>query len=250
MKKFLVPFFKMKRAALYQSPFKTVQQAVQELQDQRKAKKPKRTTSDGEQWRLLDLSSQTLKFPATAKLDAYLELDLKKSDSISDIFIKMIDPTLIQQILARIQPFLKWPKGWQMKVSIGKIYAYLAIYIRIQGLQEVPKENQKNTNAQREAFKKAKLYFETKFPEIPKVSLDLIEKLHTHFLITTEEEKTLCNNLLKLVVQLGEYVAGDEKLFHFTGNSGFIRLCPNKPDRIGLWNYMLTAEVILNNFTY
>ena len=40
---------------------------------------------------------------------------------------------------------------------------------------------------------------------------------------------------------LGEAVAGDEKLLHFSGNSGHILLVNTKPARIKLWFYQLVA---------
>eukprot|EP01031_Cornospumella_fuschlensis_P022521 gene22521-27490_t len=38
-------------------------------------------------------------------------------------------------------------------------------------------------------------------------------------------------------------VAGDEKLFHFTGDSAFIRSVPSKPDAIGLWYFELACKI-------
>ena len=38
---------------------------------------------------------------------------------------------------------------------------------------------------------------------------------------------------------LGDYAAGDEKLWHFTGDSGNVRLVLSKPDRIRFWFYQL-----------
>ena len=46
-----------------------------------------------------------------------------------------------------------------------------------------------------------------------------------------------------MVLKLGERVAGDEKLFHFTGNSIDIRLVPSKPGHIGLWFYELCCPL-------
>lgn len=65
----------------------------------------------------------------------------------------------------------------------------------------------------------------------------------SNFFISREEETLLSDNFQSIVQHVGEYVCGDEKLFRFTGNSGYIRMCPNKPDRIGLWTYELTAQV-------
>ena len=41
---------------------------------------------------------------------------------------------------------------------------------------------------------------------------------------------------------LGQYVAGDEKLFYFTGDSIIIRQVISKPDKIGLWFYELCCK--------
>ena len=38
-------------------------------------------------------------------------------------------------------------------------------------------------------------------------------------------------------------MSGDEKLFHFTGNSCHIMLVPLKPSRIGLWMYELVTQL-------
>eukprot|EP01031_Cornospumella_fuschlensis_P035455 gene35455-42975_t len=41
----------------------------------------------------------------------------------------------------------------------------------------------------------------------------------------------------------GRYIAGDEKLFHFTGDSAFIRSVPSKPDAIGLSCFELACKI-------
>jgi hypothetical protein len=56
-------------------------------------------------------------------------------------------------------------------------------------------------------------------------------------------------NFYQFVLKLGQYIAGDEKLWGFTGNSGNIRLCISKPDRIGFWFYQLCA-IFSNGLPY
>lgn len=58
-------------------------------------------------------------------------------------------------------------------------------------------------------------------------------------LLTEEYADDISKNFYNLVLSLGQFVAGDEKLWNFTGNSGNVRLCLSKPDRIGLWFYEL-----------
>ena len=42
---------------------------------------------------------------------------------------------------------------------------------------------------------------------------------------------------------IGESVADDEKLFHFTGNTAYVVQVPSKPAKIGFWNYQLAATL-------
>ena len=46
-----------------------------------------------------------------------------------------------------------------------------------------------------------------------------------------------------IVLKLGQGIAGHEKLFHFTGDSGDIRLVVSKSDRIGQWFYEVVAQL-------
>jgi hypothetical protein len=63
------------------------------------------------------------------------------------------------------------------------------------------------------------------------------------FLISHEYFDILSLNFQSIIRELGEYVAGDEKLDYFTGNSGDIRKVPNKPAKISLWHYELVSKI-------
>jgi len=58
-----------------------------------------------------------------------------------------------------------------------------------------------------------------------------------------EEESFLSRNFLSAIETLGECICCDEKLFRFTGKSGFVRMVPNKPSRIGIWHYQATVTL-------
>jgi hypothetical protein len=73
--------------------------------------------------------------------------------------------------------------------------------------------------------------------------MSVLEKLMSIPLFTYHYFEEISLNCQSVVRHLGEYVAGDEKLFHFTGDSGDIRLVLTKPDRIGLWFYQLCAPL-------
>ena len=44
-------------------------------------------------------------------------------------------------------------------------------------------------------------------------------------------------------------MSGDEKLWRFTGESGWVRLVESKPDKIGHWIYTLCVKVFFSYFS-
>ena len=56
-----------------------------------------------------------------------------------------------------------------------------------------------------------------------------------NFLIWNKYYAMLSSNAQAIVVTLGEALAGDEKLFHFTGRCQHLKLVPTKKSRVGIW---------------
>lgn len=138
--------------------------------------------------------------------------------------------------------YSKTRKG-QWHFSIPVIYRYLAIYIRVQALQNKPTESDTKIYPQDDNFKEAINYFrDNDFPISPP-GLNLVKLLFAKFYISPTQEKIISQNYQSIVGLLGQWVAGDEKLFHFTGESSWLRMCPNKDDYIGLWFYMLCGRL-------
>jgi hypothetical protein len=77
--------------------------------------------------------------------------------------------------------------------------------------------------------------------------IDLASRLTAILTFGPAQEELLSTNFSENIIRLGEYVAGDEKLFHFTGVSSQVRLVPSKPDKIGLWIYELSTPSASNN---
>ncbi len=71
------------------------------------------------------------------------------------------------------------------------------------------------------------------------VSEDFMEYMHAWFQLSPENEDEINAKFEDLVFYLGEYVAGDEKLWKFLGESGWLRKVLSKPDKIGHWFYEL-----------
>ena len=68
---------------------------------------------------------------------------------------------------------------------------------------------------------------------------EILLKVIQNILFSYKLSDDLSANYQKAVLSLGESVAGDEKLWKFTGNSGNLKLVISKPDRIGFWNFQL-----------
>lgn len=107
--------------------------------------------------------------------------------------------------------------------------------------RRVPSQNTKNNKPKRNAIEEALLHFQSRSPSSNIPGIEAYEKLLAIPLITADYCEVLSQNFQNLVLHLGESVAGDEKLFYFTGKTQDIRLVPHKPQRIGLWFYELCA---------
>jgi hypothetical protein len=220
----------------------TLEEALDVIQKARAEKKRTIDKLTEEGWEEVDPSTEKFTFDAQAKNDAFTTLDFNRRATKAEIFQSMVTKDLIFSILEREKANLKYPHGGQMKVTHQKALQYLAIYIRVQGLQVMPSESNPKVDPQRESFKEASRYFKKKF-ELDPPSINLLEKLKSNFHISPVEEAQLSRNILEKVISLGQWVCGDEKLYLFWGNSGWIRICPNKPDHIGIWIYELVSKV-------
>ena len=79
------------------------------------------------------------------------------------------------------------------------------------------------------------------------VGLQRLVRIYDVFLVRmgTLDEGELSDSFEAMISYLGDTLAGDEKLFRHTGSSGFVRMCPNKPAKMGIWSYR--AVVFLTN---
>ena len=79
------------------------------------------------------------------------------------------------------------------------------------------------------------------------VGLQRLVRIYDVFLVRmgTLDEGELSDSFEAMISYLGDTLAGDEKLFRHTGSSGFVRMCPNKPAKMGIWIYQ--AVVFLTN---
>lgn len=112
----------------------------------------------------------------------------------------------------------------------------------LQALQEKPQENTKNKNARRTAIAEAQGHFRSKFGVKPP-GITLLETFRTNFYIALSDQDEFNKNMHRIIIQLGQFVTGDEKLMRYLGACGYLRKVPNKPDKLGHWHYELTCQV-------
>jgi hypothetical protein len=130
--------------------------------------------------------------------------------------------------------------------TIKSLYKYLAIVIRVFAQQKAPKENvNKVKRLRRSNFTESIEHFhdirEELDGDVPEVSL--FELLWNKFHFDRKDESILSSQFQEAVEYLGQFVAEDEKLFKWTGESQWVRVCPQKDDEVGLWNYELVGQL-------
>ena len=122
------------------------------------------------------------------------------------------------------------------KFSLRVIYSFFAVKMRIHALQKKRKASQPGKNLLMEAIKESRSHFGEKLPGVK-----ILRTLLARYLLTENYFARITDNIMSNIRRFGEFVAGDEKLLHFTGNSGDIRMVKSKPDKVGLWFYELCA---------
>jgi hypothetical protein len=220
----------------------TLEETLEHVKQNRQHKKRTIDHLLDEGWINVDPKSNNFTYDIIDKEKAFLMLDFNRRIKKIDLFRTMLTDDLIETIMERINDKMKFGNKTRMKKGLKKIFKFLAVYIRVQALQEKPIETEKKVDPQRKSFQAAMNFFHEKFEEKPP-GINFIEKLKAHFHISVKEETLFQKNFLVAIISLGQWVAGDEKLFRFWGNSGWIQICPNKPDHIGIWIYELTAKV-------
>jgi hypothetical protein len=168
-----------------------------------------------------------------------------------DIFLKFVTPDVINLMYnaaINMDPnaFYSSSRKTETQMTLPRVYRFLAHIIRIQALQEAPTPTNRKWNALRDRFAEDQKHFKLLCPDVPPMGLTLLMQLHKKLIMCKETEAELSNNFQSVVKSLGQWVAGDEKLFKFLGKSGWIRI---KQDNVGIWNYELCGR-LPNDLSY
>lgn len=212
-----------------------------QLSDHGQATKARKSSLDKEAadgWTVFSDKEKHLAYEYNTNVQANALSKLARSSTPCDVFCHFLNEELIEAVLRRVNAddtLALVNKGCRLHryvFTVEEVYQYLAVRVFIQAVstEKAPTVDQ--------AIKKAMDILG--FDGFVKIRL-----LHTRFVVQigTPEEEMLSKTFSKALRTLGEVVSGDEKLFRHTGQSCFVRLCPNKPAKVGIWNYQLCCRL-------
>ena len=129
--------------------------------------------------------------------------------------------------------------------TIGSSYRPL-LYIYIVGKGSKASEVRNNGRFKHDKIAQAVSHLKSKHPHVDPKKLtgyQSIEILIARVLLTMDYSDQVSKNFRSILHSVGQHAAGDEKLFHFTGDSDLIRLVVSKPGKVGLWLYQLACKL-------
>lgn len=194
-----------------------------------------------------------------AREDAFMRFKRRNPAPLIQIFKDIIDGPILQAIYRNFMPVYdnKYvgiqvgtrassnPSKPRLPIfytpTIEDVWQKLAIEIRITGLQKQANEAHGSGALLKDDVTEAIkcLKTTTRRPFIDKHKYTI---LNTRAIFNANVVELLCKNFGGMVAAFGESVAGDEKLYHFTGDHGTVRLVVSKPDKVGQWMYQLCCK--------
>jgi hypothetical protein len=123
--------------------------------------------------------------------------------------------------------------------EFSSVYQYFAHYVRLQALQQQPSRAHPEKNFLRNQFQRNQAHFKELYPDSSPTGLSALMLLHSKLLLCKETETYLSARFQSAVAHLGQALAGDEKLFDFSGD-GWQRI---KHDKIGIWSYEACGQM-------
>ena len=165
-----------------------------------------------------------------------------------DIFLEFISPSFIRTILEGYSAETwRHCTGRHVPVGLKQIYYYIALYVRIQGLQVRSTRTHPGRRSLRESIGEAINHFEKL--EVSGVEMTsnsaYVEHFFANFHIKCAQYNLLSENFQGIFNSIGQFVACDEKVFEFTGWHCFVLKVPSKgaTGEMGLWVYQMCCQL-------
>ena len=204
-------------------------------------------------WKAVDISHETFHLDIPRDNQEYASINLPIHSSFVDIFLMYMPISFIEDVWEFWGPS-HWVYGSSNNPAtinrgycdIKAVYTMLAVYIRLCGLQNPTKGNEKNERTLRNVINESLTAIKQSHPDHHFSGETIIETLISRFHIPKELYVQLGKHLEGVIGHCGRSLICDEKLLHFTGESALIRKISSKPDKIGFWFYeavcMLNAK--------
>lgn len=222
---------------------KTLEELVQETIEKRKHRAAVANEVHEEGWIPFDSKLYSLTYESPAHASKFTTLKFGRDSSLRDIFLTYFNFSMRSMLLEKHLSTLYYSDGSHMHITDHKLLQYFALRIRIHGFQKAAYLGSESHNSQRDAVNRCI----SLFPPHTMISSDVYQKIESHLFMDFEDESKMRCNILDTIVELGEIVSGDEKLFEYRGESGYIRVCKAKHAQIGLWSYQLCGKLASDN---
>ena len=217
-------------------------------------------------WRYMDNANECFLMGPSPSHGTFMKLKIRTFISYLDLFHRFIPKSMVQRLVDgfSLDDSIIGTRGSRakgvtprarkknrvpvvFKISLRYVYQSIAVYIKLLGQQSSSTENKKNKNNYASCISECINFFSTLStdPKHKCVGRTIVMRLLSSCLFTGEYADDICLNFQSLVMHLGHAIAGDEKLFYFTGESGNVIFVPSKPGKYGFWFYQLCGS--LNN---
>ena len=203
-------------------------------------------------WRLIDATKECFLLRPRPTDECFMRFKKRNPQQLVNIFQDFVTPTVLDGMIAdavgdsagilvgsrpsRVPGNAKLARYYQP--TRKSVWQKMCVEIRITGIQKQKNEAHAGTALLKDSVAEAIAHFKTIDPHF--ISQRQFEYM-SQIMINDRILDMLCKNFASVVAAWGESIAGDEKLFHFTGDHGTVRLVASKPGRVGQWMYELCA---------
>lgn len=227
----------------------TSEERVQRNLEKRQRQIDARDAATRQQWRPIDPKQECFLIDELPPADAFLTLNIRRpSATYLDIFTKFVTDEVADKLFASLSiedTILSYRKNGSphcFAFALPLVWQTLAVQVRMIGEQQRSTENNPQPRFLRKGITAALNHFKTLDSDAFVTRCEVVERLNARMVMTEDFSAIISKNFQGFVRTLGQYVAGDEKLFHYTGKSGNVRLVISKPDRVGFWFYELCGR--------
>ena len=168
-------------------------------------------------WRKINLKEESFQLPSENVLNRSPTFNLR-NPTLLTIFLRFITHELVRTICDDAGPeSFSYHRGDLLHISMSRVYRVMAIWVMMYGRQKSSAGVRKGQRPLRYEFASVKRQFEIMYPNIPSMGITFLEVFTANFLIHSGYSEQLSKNFRSILRGIGNSIAGDEKLLHFTG---------------------------------